>query len=103
MNTLRPYQLAGKADIFKTWELHDIIMFVLATGGGKTVTFVEVIREFLMLGKRVMLIAHRRELIMQSYQTLYRNKIRAGIIMGSHPKEFHLPCQVASIQTLANR
>lgn len=103
MNVLRPYQQSGKADIFSTWELHDIIMFVLATGGGKTVTFVEIIREFLMRGKRCMLIAHKRELIFQSHRTLFANKIRAGIIMSTEKEEFHLPCQVASIQTLIGR
>lgn len=100
---MRPYQQGGFTEIFKTWENHDVIMFVLATGGGKTFTFTEVIREFLRRGKRGMLIAHRTELIQQAWQTLYDAQILAGVIKGSHPAHFDRPVQVCSIQTIARR
>lgn len=103
MRKLRPYQEQGFNSIFTTWTTHDVIMFVLATGGGKTFTFTEVIRRFLGEGKRCMLIAHRTELIEQSWQTLYDAQVLAGIIKSGHPAHFDRPCQVCSIQTIARR
>lgn len=101
---LRDYQIEGKEEICNAWDNgSDILMFLLATGGGKTVTFVELIKDILLKGKRCMLIAHREELIMQSWQTLYNNNIYAGIIMGAAPTDYSLPVQVCSIQTVARR
>lgn len=100
---MRPYQHLGFDSIFANWELHDILMFVLATGGGKTFTFTEVIREFLRQGKRCMLIAHRTELIEQAWQTLYDAKVMAGIIKAQIKPNYALPTQVCSIQTIARR
>lgn len=100
---MRPYQGVGYTDIFEGWKTDDILMFILATGGGKTFTFTEVIRTVLSRGSRAMLIAHREELIQQSWQTLYDAGVYAGIIMAQHPKNYSLPCQVCSIQTIVNR
>lgn len=99
----RPYQEKAEIEIHDAWEESLKIMFQLVTGGGKTVIFVKIIKEFLKKGKRVMLVAHRQELIMQAWQTLYKNKIYGGIIKGDYPTNHSLPCQVASIQTLARR
>jgi superfamily II DNA or RNA helicase len=103
MIRLRDYQAQGKNDIFNAWIENDILMFVLATGGGKTVTFVEVIKELLFAGKKIMLIAHREELILQAWNTLGKANIYAGIIMSGYPENFTLPVQVCSIQTIARR
>lgn len=99
----RDYQVKGIQDIFYEWTETDILFFVLATGGGKTVTFVEIIKHFLKQNKRVMLIAHREELIAQAHKTLMRNKIFAGIIQGSTKTNYELPVQVCSIQTIVRR
>lgn len=99
----RDYQFKGIQDIFYGWTETDILFFVLATGGGKTVTFVEIIKQFLKQGKRVMLIAHREELITQACKTLYKNKIMAGVIQGAQKTNYDLPAQVCSIQTIVRR
>lgn len=100
---LRPYQAKGKTDIYDSWRSYKRVMFQLVTGGGKTVIFVNIIRDILKKGKRIILIAHREELIVQAWQTLYKNQIYSGVIKGDQPTNFSLPCQVASIQTLARR
>jgi superfamily II DNA or RNA helicase len=102
--TLRPYQARAEADIFAAWKNGArSVMFQLCTGGGKTVLFVEIIKKFILAKKRVILVAHREELITQAWQTLYKNSIYSGIIKGDVKTNYALPCQVASIQTLARR
>lgn len=78
-------------------------MYQLPTGGGKTVLFVDIIKKFLFKNKRVVLLAHREELISQAWNTLYKNEIYAGIIKADVNPQFALPCQVASIQTVIRR
>lgn len=104
MTTLRDYQTEGYNEIIEAWDAgHDLVMFTLATGGGKTVTFVELIKRAVLAGRRVVLIAHREELITQAWNTLYRNNIYAGIIMAGYPENFALAVQVCSIQTIQRR
>lgn len=78
-------------------------MLQLPTGGGKTVTFVELIKKYLLNKKRVILLAHREELILQAWNTLHKNKILAGVIKGDQPVNYSFPAQVASIQTIIRR
>ncbi len=104
MNSLRPYQAKGEADIFASWKAGNRnVMYQLVTGGGKTVLFVDIIKKFLMKGKRVILLAHREELITQAWNHLYKNNIYSGIIKADIKPNYDLPCQVASIQTCARR
>jgi len=100
---LRPYQEKGESNILQEWENYLRLMFQLVTGAGKTVIFVNIIKRFLKQGKRVILVAHREELIMQAWKTLYRNKVYGGIIKSGYPANHGLPCQVASIQTIIRR
>src|ERR1044072_5029930 len=93
MPMLRDYQLRGFNEIFQGWEVEDIIMFCLATGGGKTVTFTEAIKAILHMGKTVTLVAHREELIAQAWTHLYKNGIVAGLIKAGCKPQPHLPCQ----------
>jgi superfamily II DNA or RNA helicase len=104
MSKLRPYQEEGEKNIFEAWNSGvKNVMFQLCTGGGKTVLFVDIIRKFIAKGKRVILIAHREELITQAWETLYRNEIYSGIIKADVKPNYSLPCQVASIQTIIRR
>jgi superfamily II DNA or RNA helicase len=48
---LRPYQKEGYVAINEAWKEFDLVMFCLATGGGKTITFVEIIKDQLRQGK----------------------------------------------------
>lgn len=77
-------------------------LLVLATGGGKTVCFAYITHGSAAKGKRVLIVAHRRELIRQASRKLSDAGVEHGIIApGFTPTRD--PVQVASIQTLANR
>lgn len=55
-------------------------------------------------GHRVLIIADRRELIMQAWKRLFQaSGIHAGIIMSGQVPAYHLPVQIASVQTLNRR
>jgi len=69
MICLRSYQLVASNSVFHQWESNTSTLVVLPTGLGKTVLFADVIRR--IFPRRVMVIAHREELIFQA-----RDKIK---------------------------
>jgi DNA repair protein RadD len=75
-------------------------ILVSPTGSGKTFMAVQIVSR---LGVRALVIAHRRELILQAAGALTRNGARVGVIMAQQTPDPSAPVQVASIQTLAKR
>lgn len=82
-----------------------VVLLALATGAGKTTVGAEMIRGAVAKGRRVLFIAHRKELIDQASKRLAEFGIEHGVIMGDrHPRANPgLPVQVGSIQTLVKR
>ncbi len=79
-------------------------LLVLPTGGGKTVVAARIIAGAVERGRRIIFIAHRKELIDQASAKLDASGIDHGIIMASHwRRRPDAPVQVASIATLINR
>lgn len=109
-HTLRPYQQKAKKEIFKSWDKVDSVMFQMPTGTGKTRLFTSIINDInkfsIQQGEavKILIIAHRTELIDQISESLGKYKVAHGIIAGSRKKDenLKLPVQVASIQTLTN-
>ena len=65
---LRPYQEKLIQDVYMAWtNCHPNVIMQLSTGGGKTVTFTEIIATY---NKPTLVIAHRTELIHQTALTL---------------------------------
>ena len=56
--TLRPYQTVSADAVFASWETHDAVLMVKATGLGKTVTFSEVIARWPEAQGRVLVVEH---------------------------------------------
>lgn len=79
------------------------VLLVLPTGGGKTVVASEKIRRFVAGYKRVLFLAHRRELIFQCSDKLKAFGVDHGIIMAGEARSFMPDVQVASIDTLRSR
>jgi len=79
-------------------------LIVLPTGGGKTKVACDIILGAVAKGKRILFLAHRRELIFQPSGKLDDLGVDHGIVMAQHWRSKpELPVQVASIQTLVNR
>lgn len=63
---LRPYQQEAKDSIFEEWDKVDRTLVVLPTGCGKTIVFAKVTEECVRRGSRVLILAHRGELLEQA-------------------------------------
>lgn len=70
---LRPYQKAAMEAVLGEWErgIHRTLL-VLPTGCGKTIVFSKIIEERVRAGERVLVLAHRGELLDQAADKLER-------------------------------
>ena len=82
---------------------HRHILLVAPTGSGKTVIAAAIVQGAVAKGRRVLFLAHRRELIDQAATKLWDAGIEAGIILAGRPARPEQPVQIASIQTLHAR
>lgn len=101
---LRPYQLEAIASARRLMSGGARrVLVVCPTGGGKTVLAADIIRSAVTKGSRVLFLAHRRELILQTSEKLHRFGVRHGVLMASQKESLHQSVQVASVQTLLRR
>lgn len=63
---LRPYQREAKDAVFTQWGEVDRTLLVLPTGCGKTIVFAKITEECVRKGRRVLILAHRGELLDQA-------------------------------------
>ena len=101
----RTYQTSLLQEVFSQWQSsHRRVMLQLATGGGKTVLFAAIAREFVSSGEGVLVLAHREELIVQAQEKVEQiTGAPVGIIKAGHKPNPLFPIQVASVQTLTRR
>lgn len=70
---LRPYQKKAKESIFEQWDSGVLkTLLVLPTGCGKTVVFAKVTEDCVRRGDRVLILAHRGELLDQAADKLMK-------------------------------
>jgi len=69
---LRPYQSAAFDGIYRSWGEFKRTLLVLPTGCGKTIVFAHVTRHEVENGNRVLILAHRDELIRQAADKLIK-------------------------------
>jgi superfamily II DNA or RNA helicase len=71
---LRPYQQAAKAAVLDEWDRGvDKTLLVLPTGTGKTIVFSSITEEAVKRGGRVLILAHRGELLEQAADKLEKS------------------------------
>ena len=103
MIALRPYQEQGVAKIRTAFAIgRRRVLFVLPTGGGKTVVFSYVTAHAAARGRRVGVLVHRQELVDQVSASLAAMGVPYGIVAAGYSTTPE-PVQVASVATLARR
>lgn len=100
---LRPYQNKAKAAVLKEWDEGNIkTLLVLPTGTGKTIVFASITEECVRRGERVLILAHRGELLEQA-----ADKLKKATGLGCSVEKAEQSCLgswfrvvVGSVQTL---
>jgi len=101
---LRPYQLQAIQQIREAYQQrHRAVLFVLPTGGGKTVVFSHIAEQAAAKGSRIGVLVHRQELLRQASASLASLDVPHGLIAANRSMDLSRPVQVASVQTLARR
>ena len=72
---LRPYQQEAREAIFEQWDSGvKKTLLVLPTGCGKTIVFAKVTEDCVRRGGRVLILAHRGELLKQASDKIRKSK-----------------------------
>lgn len=110
MITLRPYQVDGENKIRHAFARgFNAPLYVLPTGGGKTTIFASIAQSADRRGKRVLILAHRVELVDQIVTALKQFDVTPDIIAAGHVRSAgrhragSFSVAVASVQTLVRR
>ena len=100
-----PHQEKSINEILQHLETQNRVLFSLATGGGKTAVFSFLSKKFIkQTGKKVLIVAHREELINQTATTLRTIGVTVETVVASKKSLNHLSqSYVAMIQTLKKR
>ena len=101
---LRQYQEEGVDNIRLSYmQGNRAVLYVLPTGGGKTVIFSHISEQAAIKGNRVCILVHRSELVDQSSESLKKIGVDHGVITAGKPLDLSKTVQVASVFTLVRR
>jgi DNA repair protein RadD len=106
MIDLRTYQALIVSEFERHVERGErSILLVAPTGSGKTVIGAAIINCAIALGHRVLVIAHRREIVAQTRDKLVANGVNPGIVLAGFEDQLrpYANVQIAGIQTLHAR
>ena len=102
--SLRPYQHDAVDQVRLAFMAgHRSVLFVLPTGGGKTVVFSHIAQQAAARGNRIAVLVHRAELLEQASRSLAALGVEHGLIASGRSMNLRAPVQVASVSTLARR
>lgn len=100
----RPYQKGMLADSIEAWAANETLrgqLIVSATGTGKTVMMGGMAKTFTRSGQKVLMLAHRDELLTQGIDKFRRlGGVEAGLEKAEHRASLHDDVVVASVQSL---
>ena len=98
--TLREYQDQDANTIMTAFEDHSRIIYQLPTGAGKSVVSSQIALEFEDQGSKVLVLAHRKELISQMKKHLMKRGLKPGRIQASTVENLDSDVMVASIKSI---
>ena len=94
--TLRDYQVADIEALRDAYRKGaKAPLYQLATGGGKTVVFSHIVQSSAAKGKRVLVLAHRRELVKQASMNLTWCGVAHGVMAAGMDRDHDAPVIVA--------
>lgn len=100
---LRDYQIDGVESIRDGYRKGaKSILYVLPTGGGKTIVFSYITEKAYEKGKSILILTHRNTLLLQASEKIKSMGLNHGIIASGY-KSLRYRIQVASVQTLVKR
>lgn len=101
----RDYQLDAIRECSRALRLHRSALVAMPTGTGKTVTFAEIIRRAVDRGRRVLVLAHREELLDQAADKIEALAgIKAAIEQANRAEaDDDSPIVLASVFSMINR
>lgn len=100
---LRDYQLEAIRGVYSAFKNgNQRVLLQLPTGAGKTSTFCQIVKDFRLKrpDQKVLLIAHRKELIDQMHDRLVLFGLESIPAYGGRTKSPNFPVQCTSVQTL---
>lgn len=104
---LRPYQQEAATNIFIDLISGNSPLATMATGTGKTIVISDVIKHYLDMGEKVLLIAHREEIIAQAFEKIIlytdMNYLDVSIEMGSNKGSPFSKVVLATVQTMKGK
>ena len=102
--SLRPYQEQLLEDIRASMRRgHRRILAVMPTGAGKGTTIAVMVSNAAERGHRVLILAHRAELIADLSQRIHALGINHGILANGYREDLRHRVQVGSVQTVVRR
>ncbi len=101
---LRPYQSEAVTAVLNEWKEHQRTLLVLPTGCGKTIVFAAITKNLIDKNERVLILAHRGELLEQASDKMRRAfGVETALEKAeSTAVQSDLPAVVGSVQTLSN-
>ena len=103
MITLRPYQQTIVQSVNEAFSKAPKVLLQLPTGGGKTVIFCEIVKQYLAKNKKAIIVVHRKELLDQASAALSRLQIQHSLIAPGERVDPSHAVIVASVQSLNRR
>jgi superfamily II DNA or RNA helicase len=104
MVQLRPYQQQLLEDIRTAMRQgHRRVLAVMPTGSGKGTTIAAMVASAAARNHRVLILAHRAELIADLSQRIHGFGINHGVIASGYREDMRHPVQVGSVQTVVRR
>ena len=100
MITLRPYQQTIVQSVNEAFSKAPKVLLQLPTGGGKTVIFCEIVKQYLAKNKKAIIVVHRKELLDQASAALLRLQIQHSLIAPGECVDPSHTVIVASVQSL---
>lgn len=100
---LRPFQIIAAERVLSIWKLVKRLLLILPTGTGKTIVFSKIVEARVREGDRVLILAHRRELLDQAREKLrLATGLSASLEQGENHSRGELEAvTIGSVQTLS--